>query len=62
MNFDNLKEAWNLFKFLNNFDAISEQEVWSLIEKEATPPINLKRRIIQNSVICLILTLVCQAG
>lgn len=62
MKLSNLKSAWSQFKLSNAYEIIHEDEIMALIAPELTTYSFFGRRVIQNTIVCTIIILCCQAG
>jgi len=62
MQLNNLESAWRQFKFLNNMDHIESREILAIIENPDSMNRGKLQRLVLNTIMFVILTIVCQSG
>ena len=61
MNLNNLKPAWQQFRFLNSMPSIEKDEILFIIERAQEVRNNTHRYLI-NTLMCTVLIISCQGG
>ena len=62
MNLDNLKTAWQQFRFLNSMQLMEQHEILQLLENGENKTANKSRSLLIHTALFILITLCCQGG